>query len=370
MTEITITDIAFISNDRENKEGIEFYLFNRSTGESLEDVSAAIWKKERKRDNNNKYVNKYIKIDEKLFHPNKDGYLIIPKNAVQKKGTYLQFINGDNDEDIFYAFNDGFRHNVFGGVRNKEIKKSYLFTDRSIYRPGQTVYFKSISLEVNKIDNKKNRPLENYKQKVTLYDVNNQEVSSINLTTNEFGSVSGSFKLPANSLNGNFRIKSSYGRINISVEEYKRPKFFAKFNDLSEDYKLNDLVTIIGKADSYAGFGIDNAKVSYKVTREVFFPFIWCYRYYHYPFFNNRESKIIKNGETITNEKGEFQINFTALPDLTANKTFQPAFSYSISADITDITTGETKTITKKIKIGYSSLVISNSLTYNLLINR
>jgi len=360
-SEMIISNIAFISNDQENKEGIEYYFFDRVTGKKLTDISASIWIKERRNKKNGKKFRSFVKIENNNFHTNKNGNLIIPKDYVKNKNIYLELKNNKND-DTFFTSKSSFRYNNRNHRNKKITKKSYFFTDRAIYRPGQVAHFKAITLEIDNKDTDKNKPIENFERKIDFYDANHQIVSSVNLKTNDFGSVSGSFQIPPNMLNGRFVIKDSYGKINISVEEYKRPKFYAKFQDLSEDYKLNDLVKVTGKADSYAGFAIDNAKVTYKVSREVYYPYFWCFRYYHYPYFNTNKSKIITTGETITNQKGEFIVNFVAKPDLSANKKFQPAFLYKISADITDIT-GETKTITKNIKLGYTSLIITNDLS-------
>lgn len=100
--------------------------------------------------------------------------------------------------------------------------KTYFFTDRAIYRPGQTVYFKGIIIEKTGDEQKVKA---NYETKVDFFDVNFQLISSLTLTTNEFGSVNGAFIIPTGVLNGMMTIRNSSGGTTFNVEDYKRPTF-------------------------------------------------------------------------------------------------------------------------------------------------
>ena len=102
------------------------------------------------------------------------------------------------------------------------------FTDRAIYRPGQTVYFKGIMLKFDK--EQKPEILKNKKTVVEFYDVNWQKIASLNLKSNDFGSFQGSFTAPNNVLGGNMTIRNKNGAVSFSVEEYKRPKFETNIN--------------------------------------------------------------------------------------------------------------------------------------------
>ena len=239
--------------------------------------------------------------------------------------------------------------------------KPFIFTDRSIYRPGQKVYFKSILVQ-KQGDNSK--VFTDGFVMASLYDVNRQKVSSVDLKLNEFGSVSGEFELPTGGLTGRFevRIENSsknsvkhnlgYGIASISVEEYKRPKFAPEFKSVTETYKVNDKITVNGFAKAFSGTNITDAKVVYRVHRKVQYP-IWCF--WRRPNLN-QSSQEITYGETKTNEKGEFEISFKALPDESAKKENLPIFTYEISADVTDIN-GETRSATTIVKVGYHALI-------------
>ncbi len=105
-----------------------------------------------------------------------------------------------------------------------------------------------------------------------MRDVNDQEVSRQVLKTNEFGSVSGEFVLPQGSLTGYFRITTHNGNAGFRVEEYKRPAFEVTFDKIETTYKFGEEITLTGKAESYSGVKLQNAHVSYRITRQQ----SWC----------------------------------------------------------------------------------------------
>ena len=238
---------------------------------------------------------------------------------------------------------------------------TFLFTDRSIYRPGQTVYFKGIRMSSKRKEDFKVVP--NTSAFARLRDVNGQELETLQFTTNEYGSFAGEFILPSSGLTGLYTIQTDdYQSISFSVEEYKRPKFETTFNPVVETYTVNDTVKLTGTAKAYAGSNITDAKVVYRVHRKVQYP-RWCYWFPSY----NSDSQEIVNGETTTNKNGEYFINFKALPDPTVLKENQPIFNYEVTADVIDIN-GETRSTTTIVNVGYHS--ITAGLTINGVINK
>lgn len=361
---IQATSLALVESVSKGK--YTFQVVNRETGKPINKAKFHI---------KNYQVNKYNKAIDKTFISDENGFVnYIPTNHHYRVEVV---INKDDDKGSFRYF----RLNKYQSIKNNEFvnNKVFLFTDRSIYRPSQTVYFKGIAVEQRE---NKSEIIANNKIKVSLKDANYQEVKSLELVTNEFGSFTGEFILPNNGLTGNFQIevvgvkplialsmrgKSSntrrmYGSIGFSVEEYKRPKFSAKFNKITDVFKLNDKITIKGQAIAYAGSNITDAKVVYRVKRNVQYP---KWRYWYKPHRFSSEAQEITHGETKTNEKGEFEITFLAKPDTSINKKDLPVFSYEISADITDIN-GETRSTSTIVKVGYHSqtidIVVGNRL--------
>jgi uncharacterized protein YfaS (alpha-2-macroglobulin family) len=168
--------------------------------------------------------------------------------------------------------------------------KTQFFTDRAIYRPGQTLFFKGIIYET---DGEISKIKPNSTSTVVLYDVNWQKVSDLSVTSNEFGSFQGEFILPEGGITGQMSITNSYGTQYFRMEEYKRPKFEVKFEPIEKFFKLREKVEVTGSAQAYAGYAIDGAKVSYTVTRSTYFPYRYYWWWYpHCPLkqWSNKES--------------------------------------------------------------------------------
>ncbi|HET8735192.1 MAG TPA: MG2 domain-containing protein, partial [Pricia sp.] len=241
---------------------------------------------------------------------------------------------------------------------------AFLFTDRSIYRPSQPLYFKGIVVE-----NQKDRSTVAAEEKgiVTLYDVNGQKVSERDFETNGFGSFSGEFILPNNGLTGEYYIEvqgtSGHFRKNhsFSVEEYKRPRFETSFRPLTETFRVNDSISVKGSATAYAGSNVTNAKVSYRVKRVVYFP---RWYYWRHPHFKTTAQEIAR-GETLTDASGHYEINFKALPDTSIPRENLPIFRYEVTADVTDIN-GETHTANTTVSVGYHALTATIDLPERL----
>ena len=342
-----VSNISYVHHQEHGKK-LEFYLLHRESGQPLSNAEAQTWYREY-----NRPVRAYVQKKGPSYRADQNGYFSIGHSS-GRNYFHLEFINGKDrlyTQRQFYLYG---AHNPYTrGTR------TFFFTDRGIYRPGQTLYFKGIMLQVDSVNGEKTRILPNYSTTVVLYDVNNQKVSQLALKTNEFGTFNGTFQLPVGRLNGNMRIADGYGNTGFSVEEYKRPKFQVIFDPLKETYKLNDTVKVKGKAAAYAGYNIDNAEVKYRVVREVFYPYRWCYWYLRYS--PPSPQMEILNGVSKTNEKGEFEITFKAIPDLTLSRETLPAFNFVVYAEVTDIN-GETQRSMKKIAIGYTALKIEMNL--------
>ena len=263
------------------------------------------------------------------------------------KGHFDVRVEHKQDKVWFYS-----NSRYYSDYSARPVKKSYLFTDRSIYRPGQTVYFKGILIESKGNDH---QVLSNYSTEVVFRDANYQEIAKQKVQTNEYGSYQGSFVIPSGVLLGRMTIRDKFGNQSISVEEYKRPKFEVVLDTLKKEVQLNDQVVVHGQAKSYSGSQITDAEVAYSVVRKIEYP----YRHYFWwrPPVTKRGEMEIASGTTRTNAKGRFEIPFKAIPDLSINKKSKPVFHYEITADVTDIN-GETQSRETFTKVGYHSLLL------------
>lgn len=236
---------------------------------------------------------------------------------------------------------------------------TFLFTDRSIYRPGQPLYYKGIALKKTEDTSVVASGISGV---VVLNDVNGQNVGEQEFTTNEYGSFNGEFIIPNSGLSGIFSLQvrskttELRGYTNISVEEYKRPKFETSFKPVTDTYTVNDLISLKGTAMGYAGSTVSGARVVYRVKRAVLYP---RWHYWGRPIDDSSPQEIAQ-GETTTGTVGDFEIVFKAIPDNKASRTGMPVFTYEVTADVTDIN-GETRSAITLVRVGYHTMTASLS---------
>ncbi len=253
-------------------------------------------------------------------------------------------------EPVFYGQNL-YRYNDYREDTEREIISTKIFTDRGIYRPGQTVYFKGI---VSSAYQKQVKVLPGRDLTVTLHDANGQGIQSLKLKTNDFGSVHGEFVLPASVLTGGFSIQTSLnGYHHFQVEEYKRPKFRVEIEKPQLTYQLNDTVQVSGRAEAFSGANIDHATVEYRVYRQAIYPF----HYWGRPPFEPEEQVAFGFAETDNN--GRFSLSFKAIPAREQkDSTDTRMYVYRVEAAVTDLN-GETQTGTGSIKVGDKKILLS-----------
>ncbi|MGB4415067.1 MAG: alpha-2-macroglobulin family protein [Paludibacter sp.] len=220
-----------------------------------------------------------------------------------------------------------------------------LLTDRSLYRPGQTVYFKGIAYYAGKNRNEVDK---SSAYEVVLYDANHQKISSKSFKTNEFGSFAGEFVLPEGGLNGAYRIESKGFSQTIYVEEYKRPTFEVTIEKPKTEVRFGEKVTLTGNVKAYARYNVPDAEVKYTVTRS-------SHRYCWWGF---EPETAITNGSTVTDAAGKFDLTF--IPEKSKNKSNSwrgNFYTYTVSADVTDAK-GETQQGEQSLSVGDKSLFI------------
>ncbi|TWU07563.1 alpha-2-macroglobulin family protein [Stieleria varia] len=240
------------------------------------------------------------------------------------------------------------------------VRATKFFTDRSIYRPGQTIQYKGICHSYNQADGDyKTSP--NMPVTVALFDANNQEIHRQEHRCNAYGSFSGSFTAPADQLTGRMSIRvvnGPNGQAQVSVEQYKRPQFKTELDAPEVAAKLNEPVELTGHATAYSGAPMNGATVSYRVVREVRYPGWWYWRCWWAPPLAN--SQEISHGTTEVGDDGTYKISFVAKPDASVPLESEPTFRYTVFADVTD-TTGETRSDSKTVQVGYTALAATLS---------
>jgi len=343
-----VSSISYIDRRLGNGKGIDIYVLNRENGHPMADVSVQLWYHEY---DYKSRVYKYQKGGK--FTSNREGYFKIPASK-DYRNFKLEFVK---DDDRLFSDKGFYTSRYY--KNNKPQLITHFYTDRGIYRPGQTVYFKGIVL--NKQGDKYSIKSRYNTTTVTFYDVNYQKISDLTLTTNDYGTVAGSFTVPVGVLNGRMRISNAHGTKYIQVEEYKRPKFEVKFDTIRNEFRLGDSVMAQGYAKAYAGFNIDNATVKYRVVRSASFPWWWYYRGGGY---SNTTTEIL-NGTVTTDADGKFVIPFKAIPSGEIAKSDNPTYNFNVYADVTDIN-GETHSAQQSVFVSYKALKLNIAVLPNI----
>lgn len=235
-------------------------------------------------------------------------------------------------------------------------EKIILFTDRSLYRPGQTIHFKGIVISVDK-EIGRYQTIADREMTVMLNDPNRKEVARLKTASNGYGSFSGNFTAPRDRLAGRMSIVAvglGSGTVSFNVEEYKRPKFEVTLEAPKMAAKLGERATVGGKAMSYTGAPVDGAKLKWRVVREVIWPPWWgWFRVTWSP--DISEEQEIAHGEGQTGADGAFAIDFIARPDAKISEKDQAHFRFRVFADVTDAA-GETRSAERSLHIGFAAV--------------
>ena len=288
------------------------------------------------------------------------GYSPQQTYQVDKQGTLkLDFLNSnkywynahtaaDNAMPILNLWKNDY---YYKESKRKEVLQ--LFTDRSIYRPGQTVYVSGLAYEMEKDST---RVLADKKYTVSLYDANNNETGKVEVWTNGFGSFSGQFVLPSPCLTGYFSLRAADTSVSFKVEEYKRPTFDVTFEPVKVEYQVGDSIEVVGMAKTFAGAPVQNARVHYNISRS----YAWFWR------FMGRGSARWE-GEAMTDADGKFSVPVHFEIDSDRRESPLWYYTYNIQADVTD-GAGETQQANLSLPLGSTSMVLNmDNLPDNLV---
>lgn len=329
-----VSDLAFILRTQEKDTPLAGFVLDARTGDPIEGAKLQIW-----RQNRNQVFRKSLSLSSDT-----NGHFQLPSH-LEREATIMVASHRDqtvaNSQAIWpYQINRGTESNHY----------TAFFTDRALYRPGQTIHYKGISINTNTSQNLyATHP--NTEITIAFRDANRRVVSEQIHRTNDYGSFSGSFTAPSDGLLGQMSIEvigGSRGSTYFNVEEYKRPKFQVALNQPENAPKLGEEVSLSGKATAYTGASIGGATVKWRVDRGVQAP-LWCW------WWNPPATKAIAHGSVTTEFDGSFSIHFPATPDESVPRENEPIFTYTVYADVTD-TNGETRSASTSTQAAYTAL--------------
>ncbi len=336
-TQIWISELALITRSRNGEGFVDGFVLNADTGQPIAGATVKAWSRARQ---------------------NKRA--AVPATTTDQNGMFR--FKSDSQQLLFLASHNGQQlatvNYARGSVsqRNRVNEQTQFFTDRAIYRPGQTIQYKGICLSINQASDNY-RTIANREVTVRFLDVNGKEIESLRHRTNDYGSFSGSVTAPRDRLMGRMQLAvmgNPRGQTAFRVEEYKRPKFRVEVDAPLEAAKLGGVVNLKGNAAAYTGAAVNDAKVSYRVVRGVHYPAWWYRRCWWMPPIGNGNQEIT-HGTTTTAADGSFKIQFDAKPDLSVPEESEPTFRYTVYADVTD-TTGETRSGQQTVAVGYTAM--------------
>lgn len=345
---IWVTNLSYITSANKAGGYTDMYTLDRETGRSIGKVNITIYK--RQYDNRSRT---YKVIEAGKLSSDKHGYAKIESIGKNSFGTYLFMFEKDGNQ----LFSENYINFYLQKRNDKPKVVTFLFTDRTVYRPGQTIYFKGIVVEELGDEVKL---LTNYATTLELYNASRKKIQATSFTTDQNGSFNGEFTIPTGGLVGQMNIKSSTGRVSFIVENYKLPTYKVTFDSLLSQIKLNDKVTITGNVMSYSGSSVDGATVRYRVTRRAVFPRPYFRDKHLYPNYLDRKVEIT-NGNLVTSETGTFEIQFDAIPDSRIPGKVDPVFTFEINVEVTDIN-NEVQSAQTSVNIGQKAVVLTLDL--------
>jgi uncharacterized protein YfaS (alpha-2-macroglobulin family) len=337
LADVWVSELALVTRERDGK--IEGFVLEANSGEPIKGAELSVWHLDNQ---GNRVADPTLTTDENgLFSMQSSpnfGYLLRARSNGSELATAddLRFYNWQTQQP------------------ERPQPSTIFFTDRAIYRPGQTIQYKGICIWVDHAkDNYET--LKGEEVTVVFKDSNGKEIARQKHRANDYGSFAGSFTAPRDRLMGAMYLEAvgrAVGSGGFRVEEYKRPKFQVTMDAPKTAPKLNDKVSLTGHAMGYTGAAVDGAQVSYRIVRQVRMPWWWGW---YGRGWQGGENQEIAHGLTRTETDGSFKIEFAAKPDPKVPEKDEPTFIFQVHADVTD-SAGETRSADQSSRVGYTAL--------------
>ena len=276
------------------------------------------------------------------YFKNVDGNILISTNNdkfTPAKGIYLS-------RDRYYEKKDN-------------ETKYQVYTDRALYRPGQTVHVTAIDfVNMKGVDAKV--PVGRDELDFRLCNASWKEVEMKKAKVDEYGTASVDFELPKEGQTGMYHV-SVNDQVNcfFRVEEYKRPTFEITFPKVNEKYNWGDTVVVKASAKTYAGVPVQGAKVEYLVTRRNQ---LWWWG-------AGSAGQLVKTDSCVTREDGTFDVEIPLEASLSGKDEADMSdfmriarfFNFEVSAIVTDIS-GESHEGVMSLPLGTKPTILTVNL--------
>jgi len=225
----------------------------------------------------------------------------------------------------------------------------FLYTDRAVYRPGQTIHWKLVACESN-AERTVLATAPGREMAVSLHDANLQVRESATVTTNDFGSASGSFTLPASGLLGVWCIRTDHGgSATVRVEEYRRPTFEVTLLDPPTPLRLGHTATVIGRADYYFGAAVSEGRAVWRVRRRISQWTGWSRMHFG-------GGAVVASDTTAIGPGGRFEITFSTATAPADEQDLPQLVTYHVEVEVIDAG-GETRATARSFNVATVSVL-------------
>jgi uncharacterized protein YfaS (alpha-2-macroglobulin family) len=335
---VVFSDLVLVTRQLEG--GIEVTVYSGRDGKLLPDTEVLLYKYDWKKGHH--------RVGGRRTRA--DGTAHFPWREERGNSQYLLLARRDQEVALWSSW-----LNFWKARPLPRVSGSLIYTDRSIYRPLQTIHWKVLSYRGDR-DSGSFKVSSGANITVSLVDTNNQTVTSNVTSTNEFGSASGEFFIPAGRLLGSWRIVSSDGTSTpVRVEEYKRPTFEVALREADSPLRLNRPAKLTGDAKYYFGLPVVNGTVSWRVVREPVYP--WWWHGWGWPP-TGSQSQSIATGASQLEKDGSFRLSFTPEADERTSGSRAISYRYTVTAEVTD-EGGETRSAFRSFRLGWYSVEAS-----------
>lgn len=268
------------------------------------------------------------------------------------EGNLFNAVRAIKGKDVSMPVAYGYGYSYYEQESSKKVEEHIqLFTDRSIYRPGQTVHVAGL------IYNKQGdctKVCVNKEICIDLMDANGEKVDSKKVKSNAYGSFTVDFMLPVACLTGYFRLETEKSRIGFQVEAYKRPSFEVTFEPVNGSYQIGDTVEVCGRVKTFSGLAVQQVEVAFSVSRST--PWWW----------RRGTQEMLVSGEVRTDEKGAFRIP-VVLEACPEDRNCQLWYrNFQVEAKVTD-SAGETQLAQTNLPVGSTFCRIDTDMPETLL---
>ena len=342
--------LYYVSNVRVMMQGlpenkIRYVVVNATTGQPLKGAHVRLME----------YNNKVIK----TLTTDEQGEVIWQYEDIMPNKVFAY-----TDEDKFCVPLTGYsRFTHYEGQRH--VERMQIFTDRALYRPGQTVHAAVIAYATD--NGYEHKVMEGKSLTLTLRDANHKVVSEKKLVTDQYGTSAADFTLPVGLLNGAFTLETANGSCSFRVEEYKRPTFEVKFPEVNQHYEDGDTVQVRATARSFAGVPVQSAKVHYTVVRRRAWWWLSYNSYWNQGYIGtSSDEEEVASGDTMTGADGTFVVD---MPMTLPPSLYPQFYNFVCTAEVTD-QAGETHQAQLSLPLGNRKTAFSCDLDEKVLMEQ